>query len=645
MRRNPFWVGSVLYLLLTLAFCNRVWAQQPAANNSAANPLVRVLQAKGILTADEVAQISQASSPRDADRQLAKLLLTKGVISQADYDQTEGTSHVINASNAATSGPSQIAAVYRVPANSGANAAHLSNVAPPANSPSDQGSSGAQPVVPALTPVRFLPVGPLPREAGTPAFKIGSVRVTPYGFIKATVVHDSSSPNGDDFPLPGFQAPDTGPNGAPEFHVKARASRIGMNLEWLDPSPKFTITGKIEGDFEGNFSRVDNRNIGTIRASMFSIRLAYGRIDYRFSDRNSINFLAGQDWTPFTSSTLPITFETTGTSIGFGVLWERAPQVRAGWTHNFGGGFQLMPEVAVIFPAFGNVPANVQTATGILTVTGIANQLGYGERQGTDSGRPEAQARIVGQFQLDHAEGVPPAQIIFSGEQGRRTAIVLRSAVPAAAAFQATFPNGAAVSSNTAAWTGEFQLPTRFATLVGKYYSGSDLRFYFGGQLFSNFNDTFGLTGTTTVASVDGASNVVFGTNANGVPVLARERPVRSQGGFVSLGLPLSRIFHADPSGRNAGWSIYFTYGQDSAKARDVRRMLAPGAAGTRNKSAMYVGTLYYKLNNWVTFGFEQSLFQTHAVPGSTGVLPLFSGVPSRNWRDLRTEAGPIFTF
>jgi len=650
MRKNPFWVGSVLYLLLTLAFCNRVWAQQPAANNSAVNPLVRVLQAKGILTADEVARISQASSPGDADRQLAKLLLMKGVISQDDYDQTEGTSGVINASNAATSGPSQIAAVYRVPASSGANTALLSNVAPPASNvappaspPSDQQPSGAQAVVPALTPIRVFPVGPIPREAGTPAFKIGSVRVTPYGFIKATVVHDSSSPNGDDFPLPGFLAPDTGPNGAPEFHVKARASRIGTNLEWLDPSSKFTITGKIEGDFEGNFSRVDNRNIGTIRASMFSIRLAYGRIDYRLNDRDSFNFLFGQDWTPFTSSTLPITFETTGTSIGFGVLWERAPQVRAGWTHDFGGGFKLMPELAVIFPAFGNVPANVQTATGILTVTGVANQLGYGERQGTDSGRPEAQARIVGQFQLDHAEGVAPAQLILSGEQGRRTAIVLKSAVPTA--FQAAFPNGAAVSSNTAAWTAEAQLPTRFATLIGKYYSGSDLRFYFGGQLFSNFNDTAGLTGTTTVASVDGASNVVFGTNANGVPVLAPERPVRSQGGFVSLGLPLSRIFHADPSGRNAGWSIYFTYGQDSAKARDVRRMLAPGAAGTRNKSAMYVGTLYYKLNNWVTFGIEQSLFQTHAVPGSTGVLPLFSGVPSRNWRDLRTEAGPVFTF
>src|ERR1700716_4280149 len=130
MRNNPFWVGSVLYLSLTLALCNRVWAQQPAADNSAANPLLRLLQAKGVLTADEVAQISEASSHGDADRRLAKLLLMKGVISQADYDQTEGTSGVTNVSNAETSGASQIAAVYRVPANGGANTALLSKVAP-----------------------------------------------------------------------------------------------------------------------------------------------------------------------------------------------------------------------------------------------------------------------------------------------------------------------------------------------------------------------------------------------------------------------------------------------------------------------------------------------------------------------------------
>src|SRR5438105_15734581 len=123
-----------------------------------------------------------------------------------------------------------------------------------------------------------------------------------------------------------------------------------------------------------------------------------------------------------------------------------------------------MPEVARVFPDCGDVPANVKTATGPLAVTGVSQQLGYGERQGTDSGRPEVEGRIVAQFQLDHAPGVAPAQIIFSGEQARRTAVVLKSAVPAGAAFQAAFPNGATVSSNTAGWTGYFQLPTCYAT-------------------------------------------------------------------------------------------------------------------------------------------------------------------------------------
>jgi len=66
---------------------------------------------------------------------------------------------------------------------------------------------------------------------------------------------------------------------------------------------------------------------------MFSIRLAYARLDYRFSDTDNLNLLFGQDWTPFTSSTLPITFETTGTSIGFGVsCGNERPKMRAGWT-------------------------------------------------------------------------------------------------------------------------------------------------------------------------------------------------------------------------------------------------------------------------------------------------------------------------
>jgi hypothetical protein len=629
MKRKPFWV--VVCLLVTLALCDRSWAQQPTDNKSAANPLVRVLQAKGILTAEEVAQISQASSANDADQRLAKLLLMKGVISQADYDQTVSSPAMINASTASASNPTVMAAVYRVPINNGTSVTPFPNAAAPARPPSDQTASTGPTFIPAITPIRTLPVGSLPREAGTPGFKLGAVRVTPYGFLKATAIYDSSSPNGDDFPLPGFIASDTGPNHGSEFHVKARSSRVGTSVEWLDPSSNFTITGKVEADFEGNFSRVDNRNISSARSSMLGIRLAFGRVDYRFSDKDSVNLLFGQDWTPFGSSTLPNLLEATGLGLAFGTLYEREPQMRAGWTHDFGGGFKLMPEVAMVFPLFGNLPP----------AANLSNQLGYGERQGADSGRPEVQGRLVAQFQLDHAPGVAPAQLIVSGMQGRRDAVVLASAVPAA--FKAAFPHGADATSVTDGWTGEFQLPTRYMTLIGKYYSGSDLRFFFAGQFFSNFNDTAGLTGLSAgIPSVDGASTVFFGTNAAGTAVVAPQRPIRSQGGFVNLGLPLSRIFGADPQGRNMGWSMYFHYGVDFAKNRDVLRL---GATGVRHKSPMYAGTLYYKLNNWVTFAFEESLYQTDGVPSATGVFPLVNGFPSRVWRDLRSEGGTIFTF
>jgi hypothetical protein len=139
---------------------------------------------------------------------------------------------------------------------------------------------------------------------------------------------------------------------------------------------------------------------------------------------------------------------------------------------------------------------------------------------------------------------------------------------------------------------------------------------------------------------VDGSSTVVFGTNANSHQVVAPERPVRSEGGFAQLGLPLSRLFNARPGGRNAGWSLYALYGIDQAKTRDLNRL---GASGNRRYSTMAVGTLNYSLNRWVSFSLEQSLYTTHANPEQT--LPLFRGVPSRQWNDVRMEFGPIFSF
>jgi hypothetical protein len=437
-------------------------------------------------------------------------------------------------------------------------------------------------------------------------------------------VEDSSSPNGDDFPLPGFIT-DTGPDGAPEFHIKARSSRFGANFDWPDKSLKWTVTGKVEADFEGNFNRSDNRNLSTIRSVNPALRLAWGRLDYKFNDHNTLSALFGQDWTTFGSSTLPNILETTGLGVFFGSLYERDPQMRVGFTHK-SGGVSIMPEFAIDLPASGLPPS----------AANISEQLGYGERQGPDSNRPEIQARMVVQWQLDHASGVAPAQIIFSGFEGRRTAIVLASAVPAA--FLPTFSRGVSAGSKQDGWDAEWQLPTRWFTLTGKFYSGSDLRWFFAGQLYSFYNDTTGLTGTDTVASEDGASSVVFGTNAAGQQVVAPQRPVRTQGGFAQLGLPLSRLFHVDPAGRNAGWSLYALYGIDQAKTRDLDRV-----AGTRRYSTMAVGTLNYKLNRWVSFSFEQSLYTTHANPEVP--LPLFKGVRSREWNDIREEGGPIFNF
>src|ERR1700704_6674733 len=481
----------------------------------------------------------------------------------------------------------------------------------------------------AVAPVRLLGIDTPKREGLIPDIKLGNgARLKLYGIFKTSIIHDSSSPQGNDFPLP-LLAADTGPNNSPEFHLRARGLRLGANFEWVDPAPKMTITGKIEFDFEGDFTRVNNRNISSIRSSQPSIRLAWVRIDRRFNDNSSAFALFGQDWSPFVSSTMPNMIENTNFGgIGYGAAYTRIPQARFGFNYKLGGSrsLQFGPEIAIVVPAFGDLPANV------------ADQLGFGERQGTDSQQPGGQGRAVLQWQLDKAENVAPAQFIVSFEHAKRTAIVTAANVPAA--FRAAFPSGADVSSVSNGYSAEFQLPTHFVTAVGKYYAGSDLRFFFAAQLLSNFNDTAGLTGTSSTSSIDGASTVVFGLR-NGVPAVAPQRPVRGRGGFVQLGFPLSRIFDADPKGRNAGWTTYLYYGYDQATARDARRF---GPRGSR--SDLFSGNIQYKFNQWVTFAYEQGYYRTRAANRSgLTLLPLFRGIPSFTTHNIRSEFAAIFTF
>lgn len=604
-----------------------------SAAEPAPDPLLQLLITKGVLKPEEARSLNRSGG--DQRSQLLDLLMQKGIITASEYDS------LATPPASAQVAPNLIASTSPVlPA--------VAVVSPAPEPPK---------FVPAIAPLRVLQLEPAKQGGLVPDLKLGSgAKLKLYGMVKTSVIYDTSSPYGTDMPLPGFitasgSAFDPGPTSSPEFHAKARFARVGTNFEWPDiAGSSNTITGKLEFDFEGNFSRALNRNISTIRSSMASIRLAYGRIDHKFNDSTSMFGVFGQDWTPFGSSTLPNLFETTGLGLGFGSLYERAPQFRMGVGHKFGGSRNLFlqPEFAIVMPAYGNDPSNV------------ADQFGYGEKQGADSGRPEVQARLVTQWQLDRAPGVAPAQLIFSGVQGQRKVMVRAADIPmcnnpdvcpSATIFKDAYTTGAGETSNRAAWTAELQLPTRYVTVVTKYWNGSDLRWYFVGSLFSNYNDTAGLTkpcldakGSAIfceVASNDGGSTMVFGL-LDGEAQYARQRPIRSQGGFLNLGFPLSRIFHADPAGRNAGWQLFLHYAYDEAKARDVRRI-----GNTRQKNDLGAVTLSYKMNNLVTFVLEESLYRTRAVGDPTGAkpFPTYRGVPARQWHDLRSEFGPIFTF
>ncbi len=685
--RPLLWVVGVLCLAVSLA-------PAFAEDNQPSDPLVRVLASKGILTQAEADSIASVS-PADQRSKLAQVLLDKGLISTADFEAVSAAVPVSSSSSVNGEGRLESASmVTRDPAQAAAPSAPK----PP-------------PVVPASAPVRLLQLEPSKIGGMIPDVKLGSgAKLKFYGFIKSTAVYDTSDPQNLDFVLPGFGGSnpsvpqaiptglpfsatgaygaipgvgnaDGGPDGSPQFRIKARAARVGMNLEFPDiAGSNNSITGRIEGDFEGNFSRAQNRSVSTSRTNMFSIRVAWARIDHKFSDSTSGFLLFGQDWTPFLSSTFPNMLESTGGDIFFGNPYERAPQFRAGILHDFGGSrnFKIAIEPAVVWSEFGLLPADV------------AEQLGVGERQGSDSGKPEIQGRLVFQFQLDKAKGVAPAQIIFSATHATRTAIVTRQAiaaldcsatlqcasgtpaqVAAGKAVLAAFPNGAEVSSDRNGGDVEVQLPTRWFTLIGKVYSGSDLRWYFANQIFSNFNNnslgllptigaaapcTIGAGGCPFAPNIDASSNVFFGFNAAGGAQLIPQAPVRTAGGFAQIVFPLSRIFNADPTGRNAGWTLGFMYGIDQAKARDVR-IAAP--AGGRANSDSGIATLTYKMNQLVSFGYELSYYRTrsictaaniNAAAAAAGVYPActgttFRGNAAREWHDVRNEFGPVFTF
>jgi hypothetical protein len=145
------------------------------------------------------------------------------------------------------------------------------------------------------------------------------------------------------------------------------------------------------------------------------------------------------------------------------------------------------------------------------------------------------------------------------------------------------------------------------------------------------------------------------GSCSPGGVVVAPEHGVRAYGGFAELGLPLSRWFNADLRGYNAGWQLYLHAGKDQLVHRDAAMQLGLLDAAGPNQIGQGLGipmigsefvgaTLYYKINQWCTFGLEPTHYGSRAIP-ELSKFWIISAAPSRIWQDQRVEFGPVFTF
>lgn len=203
MQKSKRWV-CVSFLITTLLVPVFAWSKDgseaktsaattatPAASAESVTALLGVLVMKGVLAPAEANAIRNAA-PQAEFQMLVDVLKQKGVLSAEDMTAASSSSAVASP------------APQPAPVASAAPASPLMVQAPPQAIAPAPIKPPAPTVASAVTPLRVLPLDPPVREGLVPAFKIGPVKVTPYGFIKATAIHDSSNPNGDDFPFPGI---------------------------------------------------------------------------------------------------------------------------------------------------------------------------------------------------------------------------------------------------------------------------------------------------------------------------------------------------------------------------------------------------------------------------------------------------------
>jgi len=588
-------------LLLTLSFPGLSVAAQGAAADPRVAALLEVLRDKNLL---QEADWDRITGSEDVLGALLETLQKSGILSQQEYETLAQRSP--HPAPAAPAAPATAAAALPV---TQTLEARPRAVAPPPFDP--------------------LPLSPR-QPAGPLTFRLGSgVTLGIDGFIKTNFYQASNESSGDDFPI-FARVVGTGPetanstgttNKPSSLRVKTRSIRAGATFWAPDVHQRFNITGRFEFDWEGNFSISTNNNIGAVRSPTPRLRLAYVRLDTTLG-KTPVFLKIGQDWSLFTSTTLPTGIEATGVYVFQGVLWERLPGIVFGWRHELGGAWnwKVQPEFGLMLPVGGEGvfanPFNPLLGSGLGGVfTGNVNApgqtgLGIGQREGVNSGRPHTEGRVVVQFQpfAGHPE-VVPSQFVVSFQASDRARIF-------APPFTAEKPEALQnfiLKSNSVGFSTGFRLATPWSTWIGKYYRGTDLRQFFGGLAQDVFYDGDSPFGPSTV--------------------LPRMRGVRSQGGLIQWQIPLSVLFHASRPALQ-GFSANLYYGQDSAFARDARR------TGSRKAQHGVMGNLIYQYNRYVQFGAEMNWTEMLFTDRQGGSLR-----GGRVGTDLRKEFSTTFMF
>jgi hypothetical protein len=308
----------IIVLVIVAMSATQVYAQQNSG--PLRTPLIRLLESKGIITEQEAAMVSEASSTAEAERRLSELLLAKGIITRQEYEQALASASVTPADS---SSPRAITAGALV--------------------------ASTETVNPARPAVKSVPkeTGAAQSQAQGEVTTTSKIPLKIYGNILFNANYVDRGANTVDIPLFPQKRTVSEDQDHQNFNATLRQTRFGMRYEGSIFNDA-KLTGVFEFDLLGGKPAFPNG----VNFDIFRLRLAYGRVDWK---KDSLE--AGQDWSVFSplNPTSLASYAIPGFSTS-GNLWIRMPQIR--YEHREGDKSKFVFTAAVLDPNAGDSVGN-----------------------------------------------------------------------------------------------------------------------------------------------------------------------------------------------------------------------------------------------------------------------------------------------